>query len=232
MDMIPLQASARDTTSGAKALRRSGQVPCIVYGNKVPNAQLQCPENALRNAYVKAGKSSLVELDAAGKKIPVLFHTIDLDPVTDRLSHVDFYAVDLKKEVEALVALRFEGESLAVKEHGGILVTPLTSVKVKCLPSNLPHDLPVSIVSLVELHMSLTVADIALPNGVIVLDAPTTVIATVQEPRAEEVVEAPVAPAEGEAAVAGAEGAEAKTEGAPEDKAAPAPTDKKEKKDK
>src|SRR3989338_9534983 len=115
MDMVALSVSARTPDASAKTLRRAGTVPGIIYGN-ADNAQIQCPENTLKKAYTKAGESTLVELDMDCKKLPVLFHAIDFDPVSDRMIHVDFYAVDMKKEIEAEVHIRYENESPAVKE--------------------------------------------------------------------------------------------------------------------
>jgi len=183
-----------------------------VYGN-IENTQVQCEENALKKAFVKAGESSLVEIDFDGKKIPVLFHAIDFDPVSDRFRHVDFYAVDMKKEVEAPVSIRLEGESLAVKDMAAIIVTALDTVTVRCLPAKLPHDLPVDLGKLTDFGSTITIADIKVPEGVTIVEPPETVLVLAQQPREEEKEEAPVAAAEGEAAAAGAEGA-APAEGA------------------
>jgi len=217
MDMLVLQASARSKDNTVKALRRAGQVPGVVYGN-ADNTTIQLEEVALKKAYIKAGESSLVELDVGGKKLPVLFHAIDFDPVSDRMIHVDFYAVDMKKEVETEVHIRFSGEAPAVKELGAILVTALHAVKVRCLPANLPHDLEADLSKLAEFGSTLTVADIKVPNDVEILNAKDDVIAIAQEPRAEEVEEAPAA-----ATPEGAEGAPAGAEGAPAAEGAAAP---------
>lgn len=208
MDMVTLSTATRSTDISARQLRRTGVVPCVVYGNKTENVSFQCEIVALTKAYTKAGESTLVELDLGGKKVPVLFHEVKFDPMSDNISHVDFYAVDMNKEVEADVAILFEGESPAVKE-GGILVTTLDSITVRCLPKNLPHNLPIDLSKLVDMESQLTVADIAVPAGVTLLSEPDAVIAIVQEPRPEEVEEAPAAdaaagatPAEGAAAPA------------------------------
>lgn len=207
MDMVPLSATARLADASPRGLRRSGQVPCVLYGN-VANQPIQCDATALWKVYEKAGESTLVDLDVGGKKIPVLIHDIDFEPVSDKISHVDFYAVDMKKEIEASVPLHFEGESRAVKEEGGVLVAVLDHVTVVCLPSDLPHALAVSIDKLVNFHDNLTVADIPLPGKVKIKEEPDVVIATVQEPRKEEVI-VPATPAEGEVAAAPVEGAPA-----------------------
>ncbi len=209
MQMIALAAAPRAEDS-AKTLRKGGIVPCVVYGNS-EHMQIQCQENALLKAYATAGESTLVELELEGKKIPVLFHELSFHPVSDRMTHVDFYAVNMKKEIEADIPLRFTGESNAVKELSAILVTPTDTVSVRCLPSNLPHDLEVDLAELVEFGNTITVASIKAPEGVTIITDPETVIAIAQQPREEEKEEPK--PAEGEA-VAGAEGATpAATEG-------------------
>jgi len=196
MDMVSLSAAARTKDKKPNALKKEGRVPCVLYGNDVENTALECTHGEILKAYALAGKSTLVDLDAAGKKVPVIFHDIDFDPVTDKIIHVDFYAVDMKKEIEADIPITLEGESPAVKELGGILISPMNTVKVKCLPTNLPHELIASIESLVEFGDALHISAIQVPDGVTIMDDPGNVIATVQEPRKEEVVE--VAPAEGE----------------------------------
>ena len=69
------------------------------------NVSLQCAYNDIYKAYASAGRSTLIDLDADGKKVPVLFHKLQFDPVSDKITHVDFYAVDMKKEIEAEVPI-------------------------------------------------------------------------------------------------------------------------------
>ena len=205
MQMVPLSAAPRIKASAAH-LRRSGKIPCVVYGN-IENTLLQCDEKTLMKAYANAGESTLVELEVSEKKVPVLFHALDFDPVSDRVIHVDFFAVDMKKEVEAEVPLRLTGESPAVKELAAIIVTPTDHVTVKALPSNLPRDIEVNIALLVAFHDTITVANLKVPNGATIVDPPETVLVVAQQPREEE-VEVKAVAAEGEVAP-GAEGAAA-----------------------
>lgn len=214
MDMVALQASARAKDAHIKQMRRAGHVPAIIYGNKADNILIHCEEVSLKKAYTKAGESTLVELDLGEKKLPVLFHAVDFDPVSDRFIHVDFYAVDMKKKVTAEVHIRFEGESPAVKEHGAILVTALHEVEVECLPADLPHDLAIDIAGLKEFRDTLTVANIIVPKGVKILTPAESVIAIAQQPREEEKVEEVVAPV-AEGATAPAADGTTPTAGAP-----------------
>jgi len=233
MEMVPLKAKARGQQT-PNELRRANGVPCVLYGNEVQNTQVECVSMELTKAFTKAGENTLVDLDIDGKKVPVLFHELQYDPITGRITHVDFYAVNLKKEIEAPVPIRLTGESLAVKEFAAVIVTVQNHVTVRCLPMALPRDIEVSLASLAQLHAAVKVSDLVTPAGVTILDNPETVLVIAQEQRKEEeVVAAPAATAEGvpaEGAVAGAEGAPA-AEGAAAAPATAAPT-KKEKKGK
>lgn len=205
--MIPLTVTVRDSSKSPKQLRKEGIAPCVVYGNDIKSTLIQCDTSTLQRTFGKAGESTLVELDLDGKKIPVLFKAISFHPVSSRALHADFYAVNMKEEIETTVPVVFEGEAPAVKDLGAIFVPTLEEVTVRCLPANLPHELTVDISGLTEFHMSVHVSDIKLPAKVEVLDDPEAVLATVQEPREDE--PEPVAaegspegatPAEGEAA--------------------------------
>lgn len=194
--MIPLAAEARSKEATAKLLRKESRVPVVLYGNDVENTQLTCDYSELYRTYAKAGESVIVELDAAGKKVPVLFHELQFEPVSDKIVHVDFFAVDMKKEIEARVPLHFVGESEAVKSLGGVLVTVMDHVTVRCLPADLPQSLDIDITSLETFADALSVSDIKVPDAVTITDSEDARVATVQEPRREEVVEE--TPAEGE----------------------------------
>lgn len=204
---LTLSATARDSATKAKVLRRAGRIPGVVYGYKTEVASFDCDEVAVTRAYTKAGENTLVELDLAGKKVPVLFHGVQVHPVTDKVIHVDFYAVDLTKEIEVPVPVHIQGEAPAVKNFAGILVTPLDHVTVRCLPTALPKEFVLDVSSLTELTSTLTIAALKVPAGVTIVEEPETMLALIQEKR-EEVEETPAAPAEGEAA-AGAAGAAA-----------------------
>jgi large subunit ribosomal protein L25 len=223
MDTISLKASKRDGKMKPGASRRAGQVPCVVYGNVDENLHLQCEEASLHRAFQKAGESTIVELDVDGAKVPVLFKDISFDPITDRETHVDFYALNMKEEIETTVPVHFEGEAPAVKSLSGVFVTVHEHVTVRCLPSDLPRSITARVDGMTEFHSSVSVKDLELPKGVKIMEAPETLLATIQEPRKEEEIAPPVAavPAEG-AVAAGAEGAAAVPGAAAPTAAAPA----------
>lgn len=230
---IPLAVQKRTNAESVKILRREGSVPGVIYGNKTANQTIKCKMKDLHNVWLEAGRNTLVDVDIEGTKVPALIHSVTFEAVSDTYEHVDFYAVDMTKKVKTQVPVVFTGESPAVKGQGGILVTVHDRITVSCLPTDIPHEFTVDIGVLENFHDSVTIAKLVAPKGVTIEESAETVIVTVQEPRAEEVVEVAAAtPAEGEAAAAGTPGA-APAAGAPG--AAPAavakPDDKAAKKD-
>jgi large subunit ribosomal protein L25 len=218
--MITLQAKQRDTkNTSAQDVRKGDSVPCVLYGYKVDNQNIECDYQEFHKAFVKAGESTIIDLKIGDKTVPVLIHQMDLDPVTNKYSHVDFFVPNMSKEVTANIAIEIIGEAPGVKEHGGILIRNKDTLGVKCLPKDLPHNVEVDISTLENLHDSVTVADIKLSSAVTITDNAEDIIVSVQPPRKEE-EETPVETAEGETAEGEtpAEGEDAKKEGEPEKK--------------
>src|SRR3989344_1005192 len=196
MKMIPLKSEARDTKVAVNPLRRSGKVPCVLYGNAFANMSISCDHSELFRVYTKAGESVLVEIDVDGKKVPALFHDVAFAPVRNEIIHVDFYVVDMNKEIEAHVPVVFTGISPAVRDIGAVLVTVLDHLTIKCLPGDLPQHLEASIEGLAEFNDAIYVSDVKIPAKVKAMEDADSVVATVQEPRREVVEE--VVPVEGE----------------------------------
>jgi large subunit ribosomal protein L25 len=191
MSQITLEVKPRNKEEKVKDLRKQGTVPCVLYGYEVENLQIECDEQEFHKTFVKAGESTMIDLDLDGKKTSVLIHKVDLDPVTDRYSHIDFFAPDMKKEIITHVAINTTGEAPGVKDFGGILITHRDSIEVKCLPKDLPHEIVVDLSQLKELHDSISVADLDIPNGVSVQIGEDNLLFVIDAPRKEEVIEKP-----------------------------------------
>ena len=223
MDSVSLSVQARDPQQTATQLRRAGLVPCVLYGNNVKSTPLQGNHKELMKTFVKAGENTVVSLAVDGKAVPVLFHSLDFDSTTDNILHVDFYAVDMKKEIEAKVPLHIVGEPPVVKNLGGMILNVIDHVTVRCLPGNLPHQIEVNVSTLENFGDHVVISQLSVPKGVEILEEPEQQVVNAHAPRAEEVEEKP---AEGEAAAEGAEGAAAAEGGAEAKAEAPAKKEK------
>ena len=115
-----------------------------------------------RKVFSKAGATGIVYLEIEGEKEtrPVLISDIQKSPLKGTMLHIDFRQVDLTQKVKAEVSIKVVGESLAIKDKGGVLVTVLSKVMVEALPADLPEILEISIQGLTEFGQSVHVADI------------------------------------------------------------------------
>ena len=217
---IALRAQTR-TIKGKKvgALRRQGLIPANIYGRGLESLPVQIDIRAFRDALAEAGHSTVVDVHVFGaggmedgKSHPVLIEKVSTHPATGKVQHVDLRQVDLNRPVKASVALVLVGESLAVKNEGGVLMHSLDNLDVEALPRALPHEIEVDISVLTELDQSITVADLRLPAGVTVDTDPSTVIAQVIASKLEQEVAAEEAETAAEAAEAAAEAGEEPTE--------------------
>ncbi len=182
-----------------KALRRTGLVPGVLFGKEHGSQAIQFDGKAFEELYAKAGRTSIVEVAVAGgRPTSAIIKSVHRHPLTGRPYHVDFFAFNVREEMQADVRLAFTGTSPAVENLDGILFTQLDHLKVRALPTDLPHELSVDISGLEDFEGSIHVRDIAVPARVTVLNEPDELVARVAPPRREE--EVAVVEAEGEAA--------------------------------
>lgn len=152
-----------------KNLRKQGILPATIYGKKVKSINIQIPLDAFEALYKETGETGLIELSLGTDSRPVLVHTIQKDPVSDKLLHVEFLQVDLKEKVKTHVPLEFVGESPAVGQKIGVLLRLLDEVEVEALPTDLPEKISIDVSGLAGVDQELKVADLKAPQGVTIL---------------------------------------------------------------
>lgn len=188
MEKFNLKAKNRELTGKqAKTLRKEGLIPAVLYGKGKENTNLSISEKDYIHMFREAGTSSIILLDVEndGKK-NVLVQDIDFDPMTGNARHLDFKEVAMNEKLTTTVPLHFMGDSVAVIELGGSLMTSKDEVEVECLPADLPHEIEVDIAALADFEAVIKVSDLNIPAGVEVKDDPEEVVARVEEPRSEE----------------------------------------------
>ncbi|NCO15259.1 50S ribosomal protein L25 [Candidatus Wolfebacteria bacterium CG18_big_fil_WC_8_21_14_2_50_39_7] len=174
------------------SLRRENLIPAELYGHGLENIHLSVPAKEFSKLFKEAGESTIINLNLENKKLPVLIHEVSVDPLSDKIIHIDFYQVKMDEKIITSVPLEFIGEAPAVKEKEGILIKAVQEIEVEALPSDLPHNIEVDISQLSDIGMSIHVKDLKIDKKVKVLADLETVVATVTEPAKEEVVEKPI----------------------------------------
>lgn len=188
--MKTLVATMRSKADKLSTVRSNGMVPAVVYGASVENTSISVSSIDFVKVFKEAGESSTIVLDMGGKKVDVLIHDVQFDPVKSFPLHVDFLAIDMNKPVEVSIPLEFTGVAPAEKSGLGTLVKALHEVEVKALPNNLPHNLIIDISSLATLDDKIHVKDIKLGSGVTMLtdgEEIVALVAVVKEVKEEDV---------------------------------------------
>ena len=231
---VDIRAAAKK--GGARKVRSAGQVPGVLYGRQREPIAVTFNEKELMTSLDKEKRRNTVlklTIRDAGKseEVTAMVRDAQINPISRRLVHVDFLAVDLDAEVQVTVPLVLIGKAVGVT-NGGNLHQSMHMIPIAAKPAAIPTKLEVD-VSVLDIGDALHVSDLKLGDGVrVALDAKEA-IASVVAPKAEKVEEVAAAPVEGavpaEGAAAPAAGGAAPAAGAA---AAPAAGGKKEEKKK
>jgi large subunit ribosomal protein L25 len=171
----------------ARRLRRSGQVPGVVYKAGEPARAFQADAHDL-NLFINEGHA-LFDLEIEGaKKVPVVVKEEQRHPVRGELVHLDVQEVNLDVAIQADVTIELEGveDAPGVKE-GGILEHVTREVTIEALPTDIPDQITVEVSEMV-IGDTVQLDAITPPEGVtFIADAPEEItIATLNPPRVEE----------------------------------------------
>lgn len=164
-----------------KKLRKEGFLPGNIYGKTVKSQAVQVPFAEFEKISKEAGETQIVELSLGSTIHPVLIQHLQLDPRTGKPLHADFYQVDLKEKIKAMIPVEPLGEPKAVAEKIGLLLQPLSEIEVEALPTDFPEKIEVDVVNLAALEQQITVADLKAPAGVQILTDPNQVIFKIGE---------------------------------------------------
>ncbi len=230
MNEAVLKGKVRQTgrKGPARRIRAEGLLPGIIYG-RGENVPVTVEAKAIKIILeTKSGANSILTTKFEGdvKERTVMIKGLDVHPIYDTLLHIDLIEIDIDRPIKVAVALEFIGVSTGVKLKGGRMNTNLRSLKVQCLPKDIPPVIEVRVDEL-DIGDTLRVKDLKVDPIVNILNDPETLVVSVSEPKAEEekVEEAELiegeetaAAAEGESAEESKEASESKEPKEPRDK--------------
>jgi large subunit ribosomal protein L25 len=195
-----------------RSLRAAGNVPGVIYGKELDSVAVAFPRREFDRVFHKVGRTQLLDVAVNTESTPrrVLIREVQYDPRAGVVIHVDFFQVNLKEKITADVPLVIVGTAPAVEQAEGELQHTMNTVKVSCLPAEIPEHIEVDVSGLEAIDDAVRVGQLKVPEDVEILTDPEEVVAKIvhiREVEEEEVVEVEgeeVEGAEGEAA----EGAE------------------------
>lgn len=212
-NMTAFAAEPRDRAGkgAARATRRDGRVPGVIYGNKQDPVLISVdPIDLMKQINNPGFFARVYEVDVAGDKHRVLARDLQLDPVSDQPIHIDFMRFSAATRLNIEVQVMFENEDECPGlRMGGVLNVVRFTVELRCRPDSIPESLTADLSGL-EIGDSLHISAIELPEDVeltitdrdftiATIAAPTIVEETEDEAEGEEGEEGVEAP-EGDAA--------------------------------
>jgi large subunit ribosomal protein L25 len=200
MASAQLSAMARDNGGKgvARKLRGQGRVPAVVYGHGRDPQPLSINTRELERLLDHiAAESTVIDLDIEGRPSRTLIREIQRHPFKRQILHVDFQELVAGEKISVSVPIVLVGVPDGVRMDGGILDQTMRELEIEVDPSNIPNHVEVDVTKL-KIGESVHVREIAMPEGVEVLDDEDASVCVVSAPRAaiEE-----TAAAEGEAEV-------------------------------
>ena len=216
MKTIEIKGSFRTELGkkSSKELRKSGNVPCVIYG-KEKNIHFFAHENSFKNL-VYTHAAHLVKLNIDDKEYKAVLKDMQFHPVKDNILHADFIEIHDNKPVVINIPIKVSGDSVGVIA-GGKLSIKRRTLKVKGLADDLPETLPINITDL-KIHEGIKVGELSY-DKIELLDPKKSMVLTIATSRVaqktDEEVLAETAAAEAAAATAAAAGTAAAVPEAP-----------------
>jgi len=167
---IEISARKREAqgTGASRRLRRSGNVPGIVYGGNKDAVTIELDHKELyQHLTNEAFHASILSLKLDGAAEDVLLRAFNMHPWKGHVQHIDFQRVSKDKKIHMKVPLHFVNaeNSPGVKEQGGVVSHVLNELDITCLPDDLPEYIEVDLGAL-AVGNSIHARELALPKGV------------------------------------------------------------------
>lgn len=210
MDLINFSVKPR-TTKGdgpARALRREGLAPAVLYGAKTDPIMLSVDSHDMEQLLKTAstGQTLLnIQIEGFEAPKPAIIKEMQRNVLTGEILHVDFYEVDMNRKIRVQIPITTTGKSQGV-EMGGVLQIIRREVEVLCYPNQIPDEIVVDITE-IELGESVHLEDLPLAEGLEIPHDTNFTVLTILAPKAAE--EEEIEEEEGEELAEGEEAPEA-----------------------
>ena len=191
MEIFDLKTTQRNTfgKGSARALRREGLIPAVLYGPKRDSVPLTISPLDLDKIYKDSGTERVIlslKIDNGGTQdVTVVVKEVQAAPVTGQYLHIDFYEISLNEEIVVNVPVEVTGRSKGV-ERGGFLQVVRHQLEISCIPTDMPDKIEVDVTNL-DIGDSIHIGDLALVGDKVRVLADTGLtVVTVVPPTVEE----------------------------------------------
>lgn len=171
-----------------KKLRREGNIPANIYGPDLKSQAVTVTFKDFAHVYKTAKETGVVYLKLDSQELPVLIKNVQMHPVNDQILHTDLRKIDLKQKIQTEVPVKIIGQSEAVTQKAGVLLTQTETLVVEALPTNIPKQIDVDIAKIKEIGQEIKVFDLAKSEKYEIKDVGSKVIVSVVEHKEEKVL--------------------------------------------
>ena len=150
----------------ARRLRVTGHIPAVLYGGMLAGGKPRAtsiavdPKALSHILHSDSGVNTLIGLKVGDEDVRVLVREFQIDPVTSKLLHADFYRIAMDKLLTVRVPVICKGEPKGVKQQGGLLDIVHREVEVECLPADIPEHIEIDVTELM-LGQAIRLKDVA-----------------------------------------------------------------------
>ncbi len=193
--MSKLKATIRQgkqTRSSLNKVRNEGKIPAVVYGYGTKNTSVKVEEVDFIKLIREVGRNGVIELEVGSNTVKVMVSDYQINPIKNKITHIDFLAINMKSELTVDVVVNLVGEAEGVKE-GGVVQQPLFQLSVTATPDDIPENIEVDVTEL-NIGDTITVGDLKADKAYTINNEDEEAIVSVVPPTVEEPAE------EGEAA--------------------------------
>lgn len=202
--MHTLAVKAR-TTETPEVIREAGLVPAVFYGAKEKATPISVDAKVFEKIFQEAGETTVITLQGVGADKDTLIHDVQKHPVTGKIIHADFYALEKGKKVRLMIPLEFG--SAPAEKAGHILVKALHEIEIEVAPQDIPHEIVVDLSHLMNVGDHVLASQIPLPASAELITEADEIVATISEFKEEKADEPLVIPPASEVATPEAPGA-------------------------
>lgn len=164
------ESRAKPGKSSARAARRQGMVPAVIYGgSNAPQMFLMNHNDVVKHLSHEAVFSHILDVKVDGKNQKAVLKDIQRHPAKPRVLHMDFLRVSANEKIRMNVPLHFMNSEIAVGvKEGGIVMHNMVDLEIECFPADLPEYIEVDLQA-VGIGDSVHISQLTIPAGVEVL---------------------------------------------------------------
>lgn len=180
--MATVKASKKDAELNPRQIRAKGLTPVTIYGKGEESVSAQLNAKEFMIDY-KKNKNAVFDIETEEKTYKTIVKNVQTESISGKVLNIEFQRISNERKIKITVPIEVVGASPAIKA-GGNLVLNLSKIEAECLPADIPVSIKADISVLVNFGETLSVNQIAFPEGVQPMGSLENIVVKINTPRA------------------------------------------------